>query len=662
MNDIAISIKNLSKKYRLYDSPQHRLKEALHPFRKKYHRDFWALKDISFEVKKGETVGIVGKNGSGKSTLLQIICGTLTATEGEVSVNGRVAALLELGAGFAPEFTGRENVYMNAAIMGLAREEVNSRFDEIAGFADIGDFIDQPVKTYSSGMYVRLAFAVAVCVDPEILVVDEALSVGDMAFQQKCLDRLKLLREKGITILLVTHDIMLTRNYCDSVVYLQSGNVKLIADAETAGESYIKDMQAEMQKLTHMPETSWKRDGKVRFGNNEGKITAVEAKNQDTNLPVCSENDLLAIMISARINKSILYPRIFVQIRDFRGYIIYGTHTEPDDLVRFGMDDYVELSAALSLTVMLGPGEYGVTVSLNNSPGEMTQTILDKQVGAATFTVISAEGKQTFHGAVNLKARWEKKKGGNTDGETAKYGDNDIGDKNLQCALSRAEHPEVLRKLVNISRERFGWFTKHLPRAVEYPWIFVETGSVFGKRILDIGAGVSPLPIFLAESGAWVVTVDHSSIIRDRGEDSFNWNEWGAFDYGAIAPRLTSIREDILSVSLDANSFDCIYSVSVVEHLLASDRRELWRRTEKWLKQDGVFLLTVDLVPGTDFLWNLREGVVVEPCAEHGNLDALVEELSNSGLGQIKKAFLRGMPDSRVDIAMLGFVKDAMGL
>lgn len=181
--EIAISLENVSKCFKRYARPIDRLKEILLPG-KAYAQEFWALRDLSFDVMKGETMGIIGRNGAGKSTLLQVICGTLTPTSGKVQVNGRVAALLELGAGFNPEFTGRENVYMNGAIMGLSKQEVDSRFDRIAAFADIGDFIDQPVKTYSSGMYVRLAFSSAIHVNPDILIVDEALSVGDLFFRQ----------------------------------------------------------------------------------------------------------------------------------------------------------------------------------------------------------------------------------------------------------------------------------------------------------------------------------------------------------------------------------------------------------------------------------------------------------------------------------------------
>ena len=212
-DDIAIRVENLSKCYTLYDAPRDRLKQFVLPRLQRgigkpsrnYYREFWALKDISFEIRKGETVGIIGRNGSGKSTLLQILCGTLTPNSGTVAINGRVAALLELGAGFNPDFTGRENVYMNGSVLGLTKEQIDARFDEIAAFADIGEFLFQPVKTYSSGMYVRLAFAVIAHVDAEILIIDEALAVGDAFFVQKCMRFLRDFMTRG-TVLFASHD------------------------------------------------------------------------------------------------------------------------------------------------------------------------------------------------------------------------------------------------------------------------------------------------------------------------------------------------------------------------------------------------------------------------------------------------------------------------
>lgn len=244
--EIAIRVQNLSKCYQIYDNPGDRLKQFIVPRIKRllgkthipYFREFWALKDVSFEVKRGETVGIIGRNGSGKSTLLQIICGTLTPTGGTVQTNGRIAALLELGSGFNPEFTGRENVYLNAAVLGLTQEEVDARFDKIAAFADIGQFMEQPVKTYSSGMMVRLAFAVIAHVDADILIVDEALSVGDVFFNQKCMRFLRAFMENG-TILFVSHDTSAVNNLCTSAVWLDAGKVLSIGDAKGICEDYL---------------------------------------------------------------------------------------------------------------------------------------------------------------------------------------------------------------------------------------------------------------------------------------------------------------------------------------------------------------------------------------------------------------------------------------
>lgn len=245
-SEIAIKVENLSKCYQIYDQPHDRLKQFILPrFQgivgrkpKQYFREFWALKDVSFELKKGETVGIIGSNGSGKSTLLQMICGTLNPTCGNIQTNGRIAALLELGSGFNPEFTGRENVYMNAAVLGLHREEIDERFDDIAAFADIGDFIEQPVKIYSSGMYVRLAFAVAIHVQPDVLVVDEALSVGDIRFQIKCLRKIDELKNSGRSIFLVTHSGSDVLRLCNRAIWLDKGNIRRIGESKKVFEEY----------------------------------------------------------------------------------------------------------------------------------------------------------------------------------------------------------------------------------------------------------------------------------------------------------------------------------------------------------------------------------------------------------------------------------------
>ena len=244
---IAVSVQNVSKCYQMYATPSDRLKQFVYPHIKnilgrqqtKYFQEFWSLKDIAFELKRGETLGIIGRNGSGKSTLLQIICGTLTPTEGSVRTHGRVAALLELGSGFNPEFSGRENIYLNAAVLGLTKAEIDGRIDKILAFADIGQFIDQPVKIYSSGMYVKLAFAVIAHVDADILIVDEALAVGDAVFVQKCMRFIREFRQRG-TLLFVSHDVASVQNLCKTGLWLANGEVKKIGSSAEVANAYLQ--------------------------------------------------------------------------------------------------------------------------------------------------------------------------------------------------------------------------------------------------------------------------------------------------------------------------------------------------------------------------------------------------------------------------------------
>lgn len=246
-SDIAISIKGVSKCYQIYSRPNDRLKQSLYPRVQRalgrqpsqYFQEFWALRDVTYEIKKGSTVGIIGRNGSGKSTLLQLICGTLSPTQGSIETKGRIAALLELGSGFNPEFTGRENVFMNAAVLGLTRDETIARFDRIAAFADIGDFIDQPVKTYSTGMYVRLAFAVIAHVDADILVIDEALAVGDAVFTQKCMRYIREFQKRG-TLLFVSHDTAAVQNLCSTALWLRDGQIEKSGLSKEVAEAYLQ--------------------------------------------------------------------------------------------------------------------------------------------------------------------------------------------------------------------------------------------------------------------------------------------------------------------------------------------------------------------------------------------------------------------------------------
>lgn len=247
-NNYSIKIEHLSKVYKIFDKPTDRVKEALNPFHKRYSRDFYALNDVSLTIKKGETVGIIGKNGAGKSTLLKIITGVLTPSSGTIEVQGRIASLLELGAGFNPEMSGIENVYMNGTIMGYSKEEMDAKIGDIVDFADIGDFVNQPVKMYSSGMFARLAFAVNAFVEPDILIVDEALSVGDMKFQIKCMDKMEELLHGGCTVIFVSHDLNALRRLCQKAFFFDHGQLQAEGEVNAIADMYLEFLDAPKPK------------------------------------------------------------------------------------------------------------------------------------------------------------------------------------------------------------------------------------------------------------------------------------------------------------------------------------------------------------------------------------------------------------------------------
>ena len=254
MSDTIIRVENLSKQYKLYQKKSDRLREAVSLTRKQYHKPFFALKDISFEITRGETIGIIGTNGSGKSTLLKILTGVVSPSDGYVQIDGRISALLELGAGFNPEYTGIENIKLHGTMMGFSEEEMVSKTEEIIAFADIGEYITQPVKNYSSGMFARLAFAVAISVEPEILIVDEVLSVGDMRFQIKCMDRMKRMMENGTTILYVSHDISSVRRFCQRCIWIQQGALRMIGETNE-----VCDLYSDYLKCSDLPVLEYKQ-------------------------------------------------------------------------------------------------------------------------------------------------------------------------------------------------------------------------------------------------------------------------------------------------------------------------------------------------------------------------------------------------------------------
>ena len=349
----AVTVENVSKNYRIYARPADRLKELFYR-RKKLHSDFWALSGVSFSLKKGSTFGIIGENGSGKSTLLQIIAGTLQATSGSVALSGRVAALLELGAGFNPEFTGRENVFLNAAIMGLSTQEIPKKMPEIERFAEIGDFIDKPVKTYSSGMYVRLAFAVSIHVEPEILLVDESLSVGDVYFQQRCMRKIRQMKEEGKTILFVSHDVAAVKNLCDSALWLEHGNMKQMGKPDEVVRSYLAAMTLRQDSyatetgtpvVTTAAVASMGQDNSDlivrsipnvdhRWGNGQAEILGVRLLDSNGNPCESMEHgETLILRMSIKFNEDVERPIAGLVMRNRLGEDIAGINSSAEGFV-----------------------------------------------------------------------------------------------------------------------------------------------------------------------------------------------------------------------------------------------------------------------------------------------------------------------------------------
>jgi lipopolysaccharide transport system ATP-binding protein len=346
----VISARGLSKRYEIYDKPRDRLLQMLARGRRQLFREFWALRDVSFDIRRGETVGIVGRNGSGKSTLLQIVCGILHPTRGEIRVQGRVAALLELGAGFNPEFSGRENVLMAAQLLGLTEAQALERYSQIAAFADIGDFIDQPVKTYSSGMFVRLAFAVVAHVDADILVIDEALAVGDAYFTQKCMRFLRDFRERG-TLLFVSHDAAAVVNLCDRAVWLDGGQVVMTDTAKSVMQSYLQDLygakgaaaqgmdgDAAESAAPELPaldsdeaephESTFSLEGKHHFGQGGAMIESVRLVNAGGDPhPWVMGDETVTLEVRAKALAPLAQPIVGFIVKDRLGQHLFGENT-----------------------------------------------------------------------------------------------------------------------------------------------------------------------------------------------------------------------------------------------------------------------------------------------------------------------------------------------
>ena len=418
----AIRASGLGKCYHVYQAPADRLKQFLLPRLQSrlgrrpslYYKEFWALSSVSFDIRKGETIGIVGRNGSGKSTLLQMISGTLTPTTGTVETNGRVAALLELGSGFNPEYTGRENVYMNCAVLGLSRSEIDERFESIVDFSEIRDFIDQPVKNYSSGMFARLAFSAAIHVEPEILVVDEALSVGDFAFQLKCVRRLKELAESGCTILFVTHDIEQVQKLCRRALYLRDGKAVFFGEARLACEQYLADVRvgsepseaAPSAPVLDMPAIAKSTDTYAAFAQHverfrrgarrQGEIVHVTINGMDLSEPSVPFGSSIRIGVIFRLMEQMECPTIAVYVTDETGQMIVGTNTTNESIDLKSCRLGVTYELCLSFENRLRTGRFALQVFLGDVIGGIQTEYVDYLDMAVPFRSVATDEVQRW--------------------------------------------------------------------------------------------------------------------------------------------------------------------------------------------------------------------------------------------------------------------------
>lgn len=403
-SDPVIKTQGLGKCYQIYDQPRDRLLQLLLPRGKPRYREFWALKEVSLEIRKGEALGIIGRNGSGKSTLLQLICGTTGASCGSLTRHGRIAALLELGSGFNPQFTGRENVYLNGAVLGLKRAEIEARFDEIAAFANIGEFIDQPTRTYSSGMLVRLAFAVSVCVEPDILIVDEALAVGDASFQFKCLERLDRLTRQGMTLLFVSHDMSLVKRFCNRALYLRNGEIRASGAPEAMAELYLLDMRDEQRRwasagaIQVTVKTALNPEHGMAFGTDEGRITSAVFSNTGALYSSFVHGDSIEIAIDTLVSDAVIRPNISLTIQEARLLVISGVNAS----LQSGASEngWRRASIRLQFAANLAAGRYHITLKLMDGETEETSQLIEKQVALLAFDILP--GNKHFLGIVDL--------------------------------------------------------------------------------------------------------------------------------------------------------------------------------------------------------------------------------------------------------------------
>lgn len=410
MNDIAIKVDNVSKIYKLYDKPSDRFKEALGFSKKKRYKEHYALHNVSFDIPRGQTVGIIGTNGSGKSTILKIITGVLNQTFGDIQINGRISALLELGAGFNMEYTGIENVYLNGTMIGFSKEEIDAKLQDILDFADIGDFVNQPVKTYSSGMFVRLAFAVAINIDPEILIVDEALSVGDVFFQAKCYKKFEEFKKMGKTILFVSHDLGSIKKYCDKVILLNKGEKLAEGNAKDMVDLYKKVLVNQVGNGSHtersitnkQDEKLWKEHFTINpnlneYGNRKAEIIdfAIIDENDNYNSSI-EKGTTFTIKSKVLFHEDIQDPIFTYTLKNLQGTAITGTNTMYEK-VSVGTAKEGDVYIARFVQEMnLQGGEYLLSISCTGyAGGEFT--VYHRLYDVCNITVISDKNTVGFY-------------------------------------------------------------------------------------------------------------------------------------------------------------------------------------------------------------------------------------------------------------------------
>lgn len=419
--EVVISLENISKCYKRYERPVDRLKEIILPG-KIHSQEFWALKNIDLEVYRGETLGIIGQNGSGKSTLLQIIAKTLTPTTGKVSVNGRVSALLELGSGFNPDFTGRQNIFFNGQILGLSREEIEAKFDDIAAFAEIGDFIDQPVKTYSSGMVVRLAFAVIANTEPNILIVDEALAVGDAKFQARCMKRIRVMKEQGVTLLFVSHDSSSVKMLCEKAVLMNHGNILEIGDPKGIVNHYIALLSSEQtedytssssqdcpQKVIDaqsdgvLESDKKKSDILHRHGNKVAiinRVTLTDLNNKE--IEKIETGNIFQLKVYLTITAELSDIVVGISLRNLMGLVIYGTNTQLMDVTFPELKPDCKLTVCFQIPCYLNKGVYTFTVGVHSEEG-ISYDWVDELVVFEVNNSILCDGLVDFKSKIKIE-------------------------------------------------------------------------------------------------------------------------------------------------------------------------------------------------------------------------------------------------------------------